>query len=119
MHRSIAVLSFVIALAGCHSSSQPLRSADQAVTQYKQALATTCGGKHMDAMSPVQLNVQTRLWYGKLDAPARDNYDKAVRDSCAANGSQPECYNTGILRGVIQDGGMDKFVTQVCGSVIP
>ena len=98
--------------AGYQSSKE--RTPDQAVTQYKQTLAQSCGAKHLDAMSQGDLNTQTRLWYSKLDAPARDQYDKAIAASCKADSTQPDCYNAGILVGAVQDGTLDKFVTQVC-----
>ena len=118
---SLAILC--LTATGCHTTtnhpagyqSSKEQTPDQAVTQYKQSLAQSCPSRHLDTMSPADLNTQTRLWYSKLDAPARDEYDKAIKHSCAANATQPDCYNNGILVGSVQDGSLQKFVTQVCG----
>ncbi len=97
---------------GYQSSKQG--TPEQADTQYKQTLAQTCGPKHLEGMSPDQLSTLTHAWYSKLDAPARDEYDKAIRVSCGANASQPDCYNKGILIGAAQDGSLQTFVNQAC-----
>ena len=84
--------------------------------QYRSTLATTCSDKHRETLSPDQLREQTRKWYATLDAPAHDQYDKAIRKSCAADTAQPDCTNKGIIVGAIEDGTLQKFVIQVCGS---
>ncbi len=93
-----------------------LHTPDQAVTEYKQVLAQTCGDKHLDTMSNEQLNKQTTLWFSKLDAPGRGQYGKAVSAACdkSGSGSQLACYNNGILMGAIQDGTLNKLVDQIC-----
>ena len=123
-HSMLAVLTLASTclLAGCKSTtnhpagyqSSRERTPDEATTQYKQLLAQTCGAKHLDTMSPADLNTQTKLWYTRLDAPGRNQYDKAIATSCKASSTQPDCYNAGILVGAVQDGTLDKFVTQVC-----
>ena len=64
---------------------------------------------------PAALNMQTKKWFTTLDEPAQDLYRRAIATSCAADATQPDCYNTGVLQAIIQDGTLPKFVTQVCG----
>ena len=112
---STTLLLAGLAITGCKSSVQPLRTPDQANKQFHQAVAQQCQSHYPAGVSPADLNTQTKKWFTTLDEPAQDLYRRSIATSCATDPTQPDCYNTGVLRAIIQDGTMNKFVTQVCG----
>ena len=121
--RGCAVVA-VLALSGCKDQlpnrmntdvPPTVKTVDASYTEYKQQLAQSCPAKHKDMLSPQDFNLETRKWYTTLDQEERQITDKNVTKACANNAAQPDCYNTGVLQGVIQDGKMAAFITQVCG----
>ena len=119
--RAAALLfTAAFALAGCKGKqmgdvSDKVPPPADPMGQYRATLATTCDQKHRETMAPAELRTETANWYKTLDAPAHDQYDKAVRRACKQNNTQPDCTNEGIITGSIEDGTLQKFVTQVCG----
>jgi hypothetical protein len=93
----------------------PVMTADAAWSTYKGRLAESCGEKHLDQLSPDDLNklaVKT--------AKAADTNNQQLisynADKACASGSRPACYNTGFLQAEVQTDGLPAFVKTVCGS---
>lgn len=116
----LALASLAICATGCKGKqmgdiSDKVPPPADPMGQYRSTLATTCNDKHRETMSPTELRTATENWYKTLDAPAHDQYDKAIRAACKQNSTQPDCTNAGIITGAIEDGTLQKFVTGVCG----
>ncbi len=120
----IALALAAFTLTGCHNTTQtqhpnsvePLRTPDQATLQFQQVVAQQCPAKHLENMSGQDLHTEGKIWINNLDAPAQDLYRLSIEKSCNEHKSQPDCFNVGILRAAIQDGSLNRFVTQVCAA---
>jgi hypothetical protein len=113
MFKALALCTSFMLLShtGCMETRPKPDTPEVANKHFTDQLANKCPGKQLN---PEKFNDFAKEYRNDADVQSQQLIDLDTTKACAANGSQPECYNTGFIQAEIEMGGIDEIVKHAC-----
>lgn len=107
----ICTSAILLSHIGCMEARPKPEAPEVAMKHYNDQLATHCPSKPYE---PAKFNTFAKKYYIDADTQSQQLIDLDTQKACSANGTQPDCYNTGFITAEIQAGGIDEIVNASC-----
>jgi hypothetical protein len=107
----VCTSAILLAHIGCMEGRPKPEAPEVAMKHFNDQLANHCPAHKYD---PARFNAFAKKYYIDADTQSQQLIDLDTQKSCSANGTQPECYNTGFITAEIQAGGLDEIVNATC-----
>jgi hypothetical protein len=108
------LLPLALSTIGCEMNRPPAQAPEVAWKTYQGRLSEQCGDKHLENLPAEKLADIAHEYYIDADTQAQQLIELDIRKSCAANGPDAACTNTGFVQATITTGGLPDFVRKVC-----